>query len=227
MQTEIEKLNNPVWYCLQETHQEFGINYADKLRCYQPEYCVFGAFEVAKEAKVHIGEYATLAQNFFMVGEKPFIPENLNLKKEVLCNQMIIEQPIDLEIQAKIVALKPEHLEALYQLICFVYPGYFQRKTALLGTYFGIFEENELIAVSGKRLQMNNFSEISSVVTHPKYQGKGYAKQLVAHTVNDILSQNKTPYLHVWEKNTNAISLYEKLGFQFRRNMSFWNISAT
>ena len=74
-------------------------------------------------------------------------------------------------------------------------------------------------------MQMNDFIEVSAVVTHPNHTGKGYAKQLVVYTVNEILKQNKTPYLHVIEDNRRAIQLYEKLGFTIRRKISFWNIT--
>jgi predicted GNAT family acetyltransferase len=47
-------------------------------------------------------------------------------------------------------------------------------------------------------MQMGDFIEVSAVITY--YLGKGYAKQLVAHTVNTIINQNKTAFLHVYEK---------------------------
>ena len=73
-------------------------------------------------------------------------------------------------------------------------------------------------------MKMTDYTEVSAVVTHPLYTGRGYAKQLVAHTVNNIFLENKTPYLHVAEKNNGAIKLYEALGFKTRRKISFWNL---
>ncbi len=74
-------------------------------------------------------------------------------------------------------------------------------------------------------MKMNDFVEVSAIVTHPGHIRQGYAKQLIAHTVNNIFAQSKTPYLHVAEINVGAIKLYEKLGFMTRRKMSFWNIT--
>ncbi|HMG16295.1 MAG TPA: GNAT family N-acetyltransferase [Saprospiraceae bacterium] len=71
---------------------------------------------------------------------------------------------------------------------------------------------------------MNDYTEVSALVTHPDHLGKSYAKQLIAHTTNKIFHENKTPYLHVAEMNTAAIKLYEKLGFWIRREISFWNL---
>lgn len=93
-----------------------------------------------------------------------------------------------------------------------------------MGHYYGIFEEDLLVAVTGERMQTRDWIEISAVVTHPGYTGRSYAKQLVAHTVNHIFKQNKRPFLHVAQSNTAAISLYKKLGFSIRRQISFWHI---
>ncbi len=80
------------------------------------------------------------------------------------------------------------------------------------------------MAVAGERMKMNSYTEVSAVVTHPEHTGKGYAKQLIAFTTNRIFRENKTPYLHVADTNTSAVTLYEKLGFITRRKISFWNL---
>jgi predicted GNAT family acetyltransferase len=73
-------------------------------------------------------------------------------------------------------------------------------------------------------MKMNHFTEVSAVVTHPLHTGKGYARQLVAFTVNKIFDQNKIPYLHVADKNEAAIRLYQTLRFKTRTKISFWNL---
>ena len=166
-----------------------------------------------------------MVDNFFIVGEKPELSNLLKLNKELVCLQMIVYDAIDIPTKDKIVKLTDQHIDALYELVNLVQPGYFKRKTALLGNYYGIFKNDVLVAVTGERMQMNDFVEVSAVVTHPNHTGKGYAKQLVVYTVNEIFKQNKTPYLHVIEDNIGAIQLYEKLGFSTRRKISFWNIT--
>lgn len=220
---DIEKLNNPVWYSLSESHKNFALEY-NNIKFYHPDYCPFGGFIQIENTTTPIAEYATLVDNFFIVGEKLTIPNTLKLNKELVCLQMIITDTIELEIKEKIVELGEEHIEELFQLVTLVQPGYFKKKTALLGRYYGIFKNNELIAATGERMKMNQFTEVSAVVTHPNHTGQGYAKQLVAHTVNAVFDQNKTPYLHVAETNIGAIVLYEKLGFTIRRKISFWNV---
>lgn len=63
------------------------------------------------------------------------------------------------------------------------------------------------------------------MVTHPDFTGRGYAKQLVAYTVNKNLAAGSTPYLHVAASNTSAIALYEKLGFRHRPKISVWKMN--
>jgi predicted GNAT family acetyltransferase len=218
------KLDNPVWYSLSESHQKFSVDYND-IKFYHPDYCAFGGFENIENISKHIDEYSALADNFFVVGAKPQLSARLTLKKELVCLQMIINDKIDTEINENITVLTNDHADVLFQLVNLVQPGYFKRKTALLGNYSGLFKNGQLVSVTGERMKMNGFVEVSAVVTHPNHTGKGYAKQLIAHTVNNIFNQNKTPYLHVAETNTGAIELYEKLGFTKRRKMSFWNIT--
>lgn len=219
-----KKLDNPVWHSLSECHTDFAVDYGS-IKFYYPDYCPFGGFEISEGIADHIYEYSLLVDNFFVVGGKPELPTQLKLKDEIVCLQMIIKNKIDIEINENIVLLTNENADALFQLVNLVQPGYFKKKTALLGSYFGIFKNDELIAVTGERMRMNDFIEVSAVVTHPQHTGKGYAKQLITYTVNNILDQNNTPYLHVIEKNTAPINLYKKLGFTTRRNISFWNIT--
>ncbi|MFB9064988.1 GNAT family N-acetyltransferase [Flavobacterium branchiarum] len=225
MNTDYTKLDNPAWYSLSETHQEFAVDY-NNIKFYHPDYCPFGGFITTENIQKSIDAYSEFADNFFIVGEKPLLSNQLELKKELICLQMVLNNRLDIEITETFVPLTTsEHIDALFELVSLVQPGYFKRKTALLGNYFGIFKDNKLIAVTGERMKMNDFTEVSAIVTHPDHTGKGYAKQLIAHAVNTIFDQNKIPYLHVVESNIGAIKLYEKLGFVTRRKMSLWHIS--
>jgi ribosomal protein S18 acetylase RimI-like enzyme len=220
------KLDNPVWFSLSETHKNFSIEYPD-IKFYHSDYCPFGAFDSNENISDYIDQYSKLINNFFIVGEKPMFSASLQLKNELICNQMILHERIDVNDKENIATLGEEHADELFQLVTLALPGYFKRKTFLLGDYYGIFKDNRLIAVTGERMKMNRYTEISAVVTHLEHTGKGYAKQLIAHTANHIFDQNKIPYLHVAETNSIAIALYEKLGFKTRRKISFWNLAKT
>jgi GNAT superfamily N-acetyltransferase len=217
-------LDNPVWNSLSQTHKRFAIDH-DTVKFYQPDYCPFGGFIGQEDIADLIRKYADLTSNFFIVGDKPAIPDNLIIKNELVCLQMIIADKIQIKQSNNIVRLTGQHRKALYELVNLVQPGYFKKNTFLLGDYFGIFDGKELIAITGERMKMNDFTEVSAVITHPSYTGMGYAKQLVAHEVNHTLQQKKMPFLHVAETNIPAITLYEGLGFKRSRKISFWNIS--
>lgn len=218
------KLDNPVWYSLSENHQTYAINYSD-IKFYHPDYCPFGGFQSTKNIQGPIEEYSMMADSFFIVGEKPEISSPFSIGQELVCLQMVMKNKIYLEEKENITPLTMDHTNALFKLVNLVQPGYFRKKTYRLGDYYGIIKDDTLIAVSGERMKMNAFVEVSSIVTHPDHTGKGYAKQLIAHTVNRIIDQHKTPYLHVLETNEAAIQLYKKLGFTIRRKISFWNVT--
>ena len=219
------KLDTPAWNSLNETHQGFSLEY-QAIKFYHPDYCAFGGSINKHLATEGINEYSNQTDSFFVIGEKPVFDNSITLKKDLICNQMILQSPIKMEVREEIIQLKIEHQKQdLFNLVNLVQPGYFKNKTANLGRYYGIYKDNKLIAVSGERMKMNEFTEISAIVTHPEHTRNGYAKQLIKHTTDQVFQENKTPYLHVLESNVGAIQLYQKLGFSTRRKISFWNLS--
>lgn len=218
------KLDNPVWYSLSETHSGFSVN-LEHGKFYHPDYCPFGGCIYPEKISEDISAYSLLADNFYVVGEKPAFSNNLKLNKQLICDQMIIRSQPEINIHEDIIQLNDHYHLELQELVNLVQPGYFRPKTSSLGNYYGIFKDGVLVAAAGERMRMNEYTEVSAIVTHPDHTGKGYAKQLITHAVNSIFSQNKIPFLHVAEDNAGAIHLYHKLGFVTRRKMNFWNIT--
>lgn len=222
---EEKKLDNPVWHSLNEEHNKLSTKYGH-IRFYRPEYCPFGGFIDQDMTTKGISQYSLLTDDFYVVGNRPVFSNRVKLKKELVCNQMLLNEPFDIAISEIITDLKTINQKTdLFNLVNLVQPGYFKSKTSDLGNYYGIYKDHELVAVTGERMKMNEYTEVSAVVTHPEHTGKGYAKQLIKHTTGKIFKENKTPYLHVAESNIAAIRLYEKLGFSTRRKMSFWNLT--
>ena len=217
------KLDNPAWYSLVEIHRHLAVNY-NGIKFYHPDYCPFGGFLKNSKTSEAISAYSTLTNNCFVVGDKPDFDHTVILKKELICDQMVLQSPIDLHITETITALKTDQQKSdLFNLVQLVQPGYFKTKTSDLGNYYGIYKDEQLIATTGERMKMYEYTEVSAVVTHPQHLGKGYAKQLIKHATDAIFAEGKTPYLHVAETNHHAIKLYEKLNFITRRKMSLWN----
>jgi GNAT superfamily N-acetyltransferase len=120
------------------------------------------------------------------------------------------------------VELNETNVEEMIQLATLTKPGPFNSRTIEFGFYHGIFEDGRLAAMTGQRLHVDDYTEISAVCTHPDFLGKGYAGALMQHQIQLILSQGKKPFLHVREDNARAIGLYERLGFRVNRKMNFY-----
>lgn len=223
MTTLEDELKNPVWYALNETHKKFAITF-DGVQFYNPDVNNFGAFfDANKTTKASI-KYAKLTEKFFFVSENQtplFDDSKIVLDKKINGCQMVLDKLIDVEVTEKILLLTQENIDEVYDLIWLVMPGFYQKRGFEMGNFYGIFKDNKLIAISGQRLQTNSFIEISSVVTHPDYTRRGFAKQLIYHTTKEILKENKLPILHTNKGNV-AIGLYEQLGFKISRDMNWW-----
>ncbi|CAL2094340.1 GNAT family N-acetyltransferase [Tenacibaculum sp. 190524A02b] len=213
-----KKLENPIWHSLCETHEKFAITY-NNVKFYHPDICPFGAFTHFEDTQQAMLKYAELTKDFFIVGETPKKPASILFDKAVPCEQMVLEALAEPTYSHTIEKLTENHIQEIYDLVWLVMPGYYKKRTFEMGDYYGIFIDNKLVAITGERLQLNEFIEVSAVVTHPNYTRRGLAKQLVAHTCKKILDKGKIPILHVADKNVSAIKLYEKLGFKSIRKM--------
>ncbi|GAA1631720.1 GNAT family N-acetyltransferase [Nonomuraea maheshkhaliensis] len=99
-------------------------------------------------------------------------------------------------------------------------------RTVELGVYLGIRRSGELVAMAGERLHPPGWTEISAVCTHPAHRGQGLATRLVLAVAAGIRARGETPFLHAAASNTNAISLYERLGFRLRRSTRVASVGA-
>ena len=216
------KLDNPVYHSLNEYHEKFCLNFGGS-KFYNPEVAAFGgSLNMAKEKD--ITEYSKICDDFLIFGNKPDVREFKTEMSQLICDQYVLENKIELDYTEKIIELQNENHEELLAFVKKFYPHYFKSRTPELGRYFGIFKDHKLVAVTGQRMQMNDMTEVSAVITDTDYLGKGFAKQLVAFVSNTIFEDGKTPFLHVAENNLGAKKLYEKLGFDLRGKINLWGV---
>ncbi len=107
----------------------------------------------------------------------------------------------------------PEMLELVAQTA----PGPFLARTVELGDYLGIRHDGELVAMAGERFHLDGWTEISAVCTRPDYRGQGLASQLIEALIAGIQLRSQQVFLHVLNTNTDAIRIYEELGFRVRQ----------
>ena len=227
IQKELYKLDDPVFYSLQEVHHHIA-HFHFEIAFYNPDYAVFGGTQTDEDLSKAIKEYLHKKDFLYWVGKEPKCGDSAGLLKALVCEQMILTTPIDIPMKNQIVAMKlPAQKEAVGELVNLVQSGYFREKTIEMGTYYGIYDGGQLVATAGERMKMNRFTEISALVTHPEHRRKTYAKQLIKQLTDVIFEENKLPYLHVLETNTKAIKLYQKMGFRSRNKICFWKLTPT
>jgi predicted GNAT family acetyltransferase len=105
------------------------------------------------------------------------------------------------------------------ELATLTHPGPFGPELYRLGLFVGLREQGRLVAMAGQRLRIPGYVEISGVCTHPGWQGRGLARGLMNHLAREIQRQGDTPFLHVLEENTRAVTLYTRMGFTLRKRL--------
>jgi ribosomal protein S18 acetylase RimI-like enzyme len=125
-------------------------------------------------------------------------------------------EPPELAADIKIEPLDCAQAADMVELTSVAFPGYFRERTCEMGAYYGIRNGGSLAAMGGERLAIGRFREISGVCTLEGYRGRGYASALIAKLLQDHRAAGLRSYLHVAADNTNAIALYERMGFRSR-----------
>lgn len=121
----------------------------------------------------------------------------------------------------KVILLTDEHTDKLVELEnrCFSDPwtkNMFSGDLKSEHTYYlGAFNENEdLIGYIGM-WDVGDTGDITNVAVHPKYRRRGIASLLITELYDICIDKSISHInLEVRESNNNAISLYEKLGFE-------------
>jgi ribosomal protein S18 acetylase RimI-like enzyme len=120
------------------------------------------------------------------------------------------------------VRLTAADVPEMFDLVERTRPGPFLPRTVAMGTYLGLRDrDGALVAMAGERLHPPGFTEISAVCTDPAHRGRGLASRLVLAVAHGIRLRGETPFLHAAAGNTNAIRLYEELGFRLRQMVTF------
>lgn len=220
----MHELDNPFWSSLQTRHRDIALSAGDVAR-FPADYAPF--LGVA-HAEVHLSDaMASLLapeEVIYLLGVAPKLSDDWQIEAFRPLAQMICEAPLSLIDGPQIIALSGEHRDDVLDLTARIYPHYFRRRTMELGRYFGIYQDGKLAAMIGERMGTDSYQEISAVCTDPDFNGRGYARQLLAFLSNDNLERKRQPFLHVSHENSRALSLYEKTGYRIRRDIPFYSL---
>jgi predicted GNAT family acetyltransferase len=147
------------------------------------------------------------------------VPEPWKTLQQFEVMQMIAEHVNGID-EPEAICLNAADVPEMLELVRQTDPGPFVDRTIELGDYLGIRRDSQLVAMGGERLHFDGWTEISAVCTAPTYRGHGLASRLVGALIAGIQHRSERALLHVLATNTNAIRLYEQLGFRERRKLT-------
>lgn len=221
-------LNSPVWNALVSGNKTLAQGTVTA-KFFDAEVSPFAALiDNSPENLLELYELLPPGRRVFLWADKLLsIPGQWKLVDCIPGFQMVYEKENAGKIStAKIIPLTTEHIPEMLALTKLTKPGPFGTRTIEFGNYEGIFENEKLVAMTGRRFHCFDHIEISAVCTHPGHLGKGYAKQLLLSQLGHILNESAKPYLHVKGDNTRAIGVYEALGFVVRMPVYFYIIES-
>lgn len=217
-------LDNPIWSSLSTRHSALAQGRQGVLR-YPSEIAPFlGVQHADIDARAALPSLVEADETVLMLGPALHAPAGWKLENLGRLAQMICPKPIAIPVDADIIELSEAHRADVLALTALVYPHYFRPHTMALGRYFGIYLDGRLGAMIGERMGTHEHREISAVCTHPDFNGRGYARILLAFLSNDILQNGCLPFLHVSPQNERALSLYQRNGFSIRQEIAFWSL---
>ncbi len=208
-------------------HSRFCLRHGAAQR-YEPEVSVFASVpDHHNEAGfVDLCSLVAEGETVAVVGDEVGVTPGFSVLFHGVGYQMVgrkVEGLIDRDVEP----LGAAHVDQMLDLVERTKPGPFVARTHELGKYFGIFEDNTLIAMAGQRMNPGIGHEISAVCTDPAFVRRGLAERLIRHLVAIDRDAGKVPFLHVAQPNIGARTLYERLGFTHRREMVFTRLERT
>ena len=207
--------DNIVWRALHGPHSRYAEK-TDLARVYKDEYYSFAA--VSEYTEKSYKELASIVRPGRIVaitgtGETINYPEWNHISSPKV-HLMLLEnsiEPPDLPYR-KLSTSDAQDMITLSTISS--HTGELNLQKILIGDFYGIKENDHVVAMAGERMQLDEYSEVSGVCTHPDYKKRGYGGGLTLFKAEQVRDRGKTPFLGVYEENINAVRLYEKLGFK-------------
>jgi ribosomal protein S18 acetylase RimI-like enzyme len=154
------------------------------------------------------------------------VPEGWETVLAIPGVQMLAGPALDVTLPdddgAAIEPLGPDDVDDMVGLVAATDPGPFERRTVEFGGYLGVrADDGQLVAMAGERFRCTGYTEISAVCTDAAHRGRGLASRLTRAVAAQIRARGDEAFLHAAASNTNAIRLYQTLGFTVRTTCDF------
>lgn len=214
-------LDNPAWAALTGPHRHLAEIVGSAAR-YPVDVSPFVALSDAADPQAWqdlvtlVGPGAT-----FALAGIPAVPDGWDTQWRGDGVQLVATPALRGETDPEAALLGAADVPEMLELVERAKPGPFERRTIELGAYYGVRRGGRLVAMAGERLRVPGWTEISAVCTDEEHRGQGLAGRLVRHAAAGIRGRGDTPFLHAAAVNTNAIRLYESIGFTLRRTTRF------
>ena len=210
-------LNRPVWSALTSRQTPFALG-GPLARRYDPAMSPFAASrDNSPEALAALGDLIAPGSDrvYLLQADEIALPASLEAEVTALGVLMTQEREVDAPtVNAEIIRLGDDDVAEMVALAELTKPGPFTERTAELGGFWGIRRDGCLVAMAGTRLNLEGFTEVSGICTHPDFRGLGLARELSLHVAAGIRDKGDAPFLHAYADNHSAIALYRKLGFE-------------
>ena len=218
-------LDNAAWYSLTGPHRRFAQRIGNAAR-YLPEISPFVALADHRDptAWTDVAELVGPGGTFAIAGEDVRPPAGWAFDS-VGGGVQLVDVELTKTHDPEAEVLGPADVPEILDLIERTRPGPFRPRTIELGTYLGIRRDGALIAMAGERLHPQGWTEISAVCTDAAYRGQGLGTRLVRAVAAGIDDRGDRALMHASAQNTNAIRLYQSIGFRLRRVTDFLSVT--
>jgi predicted GNAT family acetyltransferase len=211
-------LDRAVWAALTTRQADLALAEGPARRL-APDYGLFAAAADASEESLRALAALVRAHGeaALFEADPPRALDGVTITEGDPVSQMTAEAPAPQSPDFEVVALGDADAGEMHALATLTKPGPFFRRTHRLGDFVGVRIDGRLAAMAGERLRLPGYTEVSAVCTHPDFRGRGYAAGLMSVVTQAIVARGELPFLHVYDRNENAIRLYENLGWRRRR----------
>lgn len=218
------ELDNAVWHSLIGPRSHLAQREGEAAR-FERDVSVFGGVsdDPGPEAWADLATLVGPGGYTVLFRHKISVPDGWVIEQQGRGVQMLAGPSLDVTAtsEAAPVPLGSDDVDDMVALVAATDPGPFERRTFECGGYLGIRSGGRLVAMAGERLSCAGYTEISAVCTDADHRGRGLASLLTRAVAAQIRARGDEAFLHAAATNTNAIRLYESLGFATRTTCDY------